>query len=119
MDRLTSVNLGKSFAEDAVRVLWHFTDVAHADRTRLAVVGLMFIVSESAKLNLVHKAIADGWNDARARLTKQMITDHVWRYVKMSRRLRRWKKGNYYAAQPDSELRAICLVLNGTVIPFL
>jgi hypothetical protein len=119
MDRLTSVNLGKSFAEDAVRVLWRFPDVAHSDSPSLAVVGLMFIVSESVKLNPVHDAIADGWKDTSARLTKQLMTVHVWRYVEMSRRLRHWKKGHYYAAQPDSELRAIYLVLNGTVIPFL
>jgi hypothetical protein len=119
MDRLTSARLGKSFATHAVRVLSRFPDVADGDNPRLALVGLMFVVSESARLNPVQEAIAGGWDwDTGTGFTKQLMTDHVCKYVDMSRRLRQWKRGGYAEQCPDSELRDICLVLNGTVTPF-
>ena len=118
MDRLTSANLGKTFATDAVDVLSRFTNVADGDNPRLELVGLMFMVSESAKMNPVHDAITRGWDTGKG-FTKELMTKYVWKYVEMSRRLRHWKKGGYARPQPDSELGAIYLVLNGTVIPFL
>ena len=118
MDRLTSANLGKIFAKDAVHVLSRFTNVADGDNPRLELVGLMFMVSESAKMNPVHDAITRGWDTGKG-FTKELMTKYVWKYVEMSRRLRHWKKGRYAQPQPDSELGAIYLVLNGTVIPFL
>jgi len=118
MDRLTSANLGKTFATDAVDVLSRFTNVADGDNPRLELVGLMFMVSESAKMNPVHDDITRGWDNGKG-FTKESMTKYVWKYVEMSRRLRHWKKGGYARPQPDSELGAIYLVLNGTVIPFL
>jgi hypothetical protein len=121
MDGLTSANLGKTFVTHAVDVLSRFPNVAggDGDNPRLAVVGLMFMVSESARMKPVHDAIARGWDTGKG-FTKQLMTDYVWKYVEMSRRLRHWKRENYAEEQrPFSELRAICLVLNGTVIPFL
>ncbi|XP_066379277.1 uncharacterized protein [Miscanthus floridulus] len=111
IDILTSANLGKTFATRAVRVLSRFPAVADDDNPRLAVVGLMFVVSESARLNPVHNAIACGWNTGTG-FTEKLMTDHVWKYVEMSRRLMHWKKGNYSEPQPTSELRDIYLVLN-------
>jgi hypothetical protein len=121
MDRLMSANLGKTFATHAVCLLSRFSQDVVADvyNHKLALVGLMFMVSESAKMNPVHDAIARGW-DTGTGFTKQLMTDYVWKYVEMSRRLRHWKKGSYAEEQcPNLELRAICLVLNGTVILFL
>jgi hypothetical protein len=117
---MKSAKLGKTFATDAVRVLSCYPDkVAGTEMSdRIAVVGLMFMVSESAKMNPVHKAIAGGW-DTGTGFTKQLMTDYVWKYVEMSWRLREWKGRNYAEPRPDSELHDICLVLNGTVIPFL
>ena len=112
MDRLTSANLGKTFATDAVDVLSRFTNVADGDNPRLELVGLMFMVSESARMNPVRDAIARGW-DTGTGFTKQLMTDYVWKYVEMSRHLRHWKRGNYAERRPDSELGDIYLVLNG------
>jgi hypothetical protein len=118
MDILTYAKLGKTFATDAVDVLSRFTNVAGGDNPRLELVGLMFIVSESARLNRVHDKIRRGWVNGNG-FEKELMTDHVWKYVEMSRRLRHWKRGGYAERRPDSELRDINLVLNGTVIPFL
>jgi hypothetical protein len=116
---LTSANLGKTFATHAVRVLSRFDpDRADVNNLRLALVGLMFMVSESAKMNPVHDAIARGW-DTGTGFTEQLMTDYVSKYVAMSRRLRQWKLRNYAGPHAYSELRAIYLVLNGTLIPFL
>jgi len=86
--------------------------VADVYNSRRAVVGLMFMVSESARMNPVHDAIARGW-DTGTGFTKQLMTDYVWKYAEMSRRLRHWKRGHYAERRPDSELRYIYLVLNG------
>ena len=114
MDRLTSANLGKNFATQAVGLLSRFDPnvVADVHNSRRAVVGLMFMVSESARMNPVHDAIARGW-DTGTGFTKQLMADYVWKYVEMSRRLRHWKRGNYAERRPDSELGDIYLVLNG------
>jgi len=80
--------------------------------SRRAIVGLMFMVSESTRMNPVRDAIARGW-DTGTGFTKQLMTDYVWKYVEMSRHLRHWKRGNYAERRPDSELRDIYLVLNG------
>ena len=64
MDRLTSANLGKNFATQAVGLLSRFdpNEVADVYNSRRAVVGLMFMVSESARMNPVRDAIARGWD---------------------------------------------------------
>ncbi|XP_066336727.1 uncharacterized protein [Miscanthus floridulus] len=113
MDRLTSANLGKTFATHAVRLLSRYPhEVDGIEMTpMLALVGLKFMVSESARMNPVRNAIARGW-DTGTGFTKQLMTDYVWKYVEMSRRLRHWKRGNYAERRPDSELRDIYLVLN-------
>lgn len=69
-------------------------------------------ISESTRMNPVRDAIARGW-DTGTGFTKQLMTDYVWKYVEMSRRLRHWKRGNYAERRPDSELGDIYLVLNG------
>jgi len=114
MDRLMSANLGKNFATQAVGLLSRFDPnvVADVHNSRRAVVGLMFMVSESARMNPVRDAIARGW-DTGTGFTKQLMTDYVWKYAEMSRRLRHWKRGHYAERRPDSELRDIYLVLNG------
>ncbi|XP_066341270.1 60 kDa jasmonate-induced protein-like [Miscanthus floridulus] len=121
MDRLMCANLGKTFATHAVRLLSRFDPNVVADvyNLRLALVGLMFMISESAKMNPVHNAITRGWDTGKG-FTKELMINYVWKYVEMSRRLREWKRRNYADPQPNSELLdAIYLVLNGTVIPFL
>ena len=108
MDRLTSANLGKNFATQAVGLLSRFDPNVVADvyNSRRAVVGLMFMGL------MFTTTIARGW-DTGTGFTKQLMTDYVWKYVEMSRRLRHWKRGNYAERRPDSELRDIYLVLNG------
>jgi hypothetical protein len=120
MDRLASARLGKNFATDAVHLLSRFDPNVVTDvyNLRLQVVGLMFMVSESAKMNPVHNDITSGWDTGKG-FTKESMTNYVWKYAEMSRRLRHWKKGDYAQPKPKSELDAIYLVLNGTVIPFL
>ena len=114
MDMLTSARLGKNFATHAVRLLSRYPhEVDGIEMTpMLALVGLKFMVSESARMNPVHDAIARGW-DTGTGFTKQLMTDYVWKYVEMSRRLRHWKRGNYAERRPNSELGDIYLVLNG------
>jgi len=64
MDMLTSVRLGKNFATHAVRLLSRYPhEVDGIEMTpMLALVGLKFMVSESARMNPVHDAIARGWD---------------------------------------------------------
>jgi hypothetical protein len=120
MDRLMSADLGKTLATHVVRLLSRFDPNVVTDvyNLRLQVVGLMFMVSESAKMNPVHNDITSGWDTGKG-FTKESMTNYVWKYAEMSRRLRHWKKGDYAQPKPKSELDAIYLVLNGTVIPFL
>ena len=68
VDKLNSKRLGKTFAAEAVRVLSRFDDSAISSRgwiigkpekkARLAVVALMVMICDSARIKPVHDAIA-------------------------------------------------------------
>jgi hypothetical protein len=118
VDKLTSANLGKSFATHAVRLLSRYDPaVADGDKpSRLALVGLSIMVCDSARMNPVHDIIVDGWNTGTGYNARRMCC-YIWKYKNMSRALRRWKISNYAEPRPNSQLDAIYLVLNGD-IPF-
>ena len=83
VDKLNSKRLGKTFAAEAVHVLSRFDDSAISSRgwiigkpekkARLAVVGLMVMICDSARIKPVHDAIARDWNNSGAKLTKQLM----------------------------------------------
>jgi hypothetical protein len=115
MRKLAGAHLGRDFAMHAVRKLSSSIqpnqEVDGLMRARLALAGLIFMVCEFARMNPVLDSIAGGWGTGTG-LTKQLITDYVWKYGEMSWRLLEWKRRNYPEPIPYSELRAVCLVLN-------
>jgi len=86
---LDSARLGKTFAAHAVRVLSRYPDVADGDNPRLALVGLSVMVCESAKMNPLHKAIADDW-ETGAKFTTRLLY-YIENWERLSRALLIWK----------------------------
>ena len=75
MDKLNLKRLGKTFAVEAVRELSQYSGPNKSDnnKARLAVVGLMVMICDSARIKPVHDAIARDWNNTGAKLTKQLM----------------------------------------------
>ena len=71
VDKLNSKRLGKTFAAEAVRELSRFDN--SSEKSRLAVVGLMVMICDSARIKPVHDAIARDWNNTGAKLPKQLM----------------------------------------------
>ncbi|CAL4995358.1 unnamed protein product [Urochloa decumbens] len=159
VETLTDARLGRCFAVDAVRVLSCFpewVDGTDMDpviallrgldgrdmNPMMALAGLIFMVCESARMNVLHNLFADGWGlgkfgDTRLtpemliskrKKTKEMLECYVWNYGKMSSDLRTWMSNGYAKSRdfsshkevsrtdvemhPISQLQDVYLVLN-------
>ncbi|OEL34590.1 hypothetical protein BAE44_0004391, partial [Dichanthelium oligosanthes] len=88
---LNTAKLGKDFATKAVRVLSRYPDVEDVAEIypRLALLGLMIMVCESAKLQPLHDAIADDWEPG-TKFTKKLI-GYIRNWGNMSQTLLHWK----------------------------
>jgi len=114
VDKLNSKRLGKTFAAEAVRVLSRFDDSAISSRgwiigkqkARLAVVGLMVKICDSARIKPVHDAIARDWNNTGAKLPKQLMY-YVQNWLLISSALVAWKRSSYKTWNSDRELEKI------------
>lgn len=96
VDKLNSERLGKTSAANAVRVLSRFSNRTGEDdaEARLALVRLMVMISDSAKLNPVLDTIAGGWNNG-TEFTKQLADyirywDHISTALVDSKKSRKW-----------------------------
>lgn len=93
---LNSADLGKAFAEKAVRVLSRFSKdepVADLMDPRLALAGLIVMFCESAKINPVRDSFLDGWNTG-ARFTNQLM-QYMSHWELISIALLDWKDIGY------------------------
>ncbi|CAL4995351.1 unnamed protein product [Urochloa decumbens] len=108
---LDSARLGRTFAADAVRVLSRFAGApAEADgdddaRARLALVGLIVMVCEAARMNPLRDAIARGWNTG-TEFTEQLM-EYIGHWELISVALLDWKDGNYGKWTMDPRLAEI------------
>ncbi|XP_034606710.1 60 kDa jasmonate-induced protein isoform X2 [Setaria viridis] len=92
-EKLDSLWLGKNFAADAVRELSCFSPDGDAASARQALAGLIVMVCESAKMNPLHKTIADGWNTG-AGFTKRLMA-YIGHWELISSALLDWKDESY------------------------
>jgi virulence-associated protein VapD len=117
MKKLAGAHLGREFVMKAVGVLSRYPDVAAGDNPRLALVGLIFMVCESARMNPLHNAFARGWSTGTG-FTEELMKRYVWNYSDKSRKLRKWKDKRYAESgelpHPIKELQDVYLVLNTT-----
>ncbi|KAK8447286.1 hypothetical protein SEVIR_8G041200v4 [Setaria viridis] len=106
--KLDSMRLGKNFAADAVRVLSRFSpDEADGDEAsaKQALAGLIVMVCESARMNPLHKTIADGWNTG-AGFTKRLMA-YIGHWELISIALLDWKDERYGRWTMDPRLADI------------
>jgi hypothetical protein len=87
-----STGLGKTFAADAVHVLSRFVNVAHP-KYRQALLVLMVMVRDSARIEPIRKAIADDWDNG-TKLTEQ-LKDYRRNWLEISRALLDWRDHAY------------------------
>ncbi|XP_066336723.1 uncharacterized protein [Miscanthus floridulus] len=124
---LAQVNPGQDFAMDAVHVLSCFPAwVDDRISPRLALVRLILIVCESARMNPIYNFFISSWSrstqDYRVffdrELTQDLMCDYVLnKYGRMSCQLLAWKSRRYTNPNPISLLRDIYLVLNYRLDP--
>jgi hypothetical protein len=130
--RLACMNMGRQFAKKAVHVLSSFPDWVDEDLTvhisrsstpvkrilnpRMALVGLIVMVCESARLSPIYNFIARWWS-SNMEFTKDLMRDYVLNHGRMSRELLTWKSSGYTDPYPISQLQDIYLVLNYRLDP--
>ncbi|XP_066339361.1 uncharacterized protein [Miscanthus floridulus] len=110
VDKLNSERLGKTSAVNAVRVLSRFSTrnpvSANGEaEARLALVRLMVMICDSARMNPVLDAIASGWNNGTG-FTKQLM-DYIRYWDLISTVLRYWRDSSYRTWEKDDYLEAI------------
>ncbi|KAL6600619.1 hypothetical protein ACP70R_045419 [Stipagrostis hirtigluma subsp. patula] len=92
--QLSTARLGKTFVMNAVRTLSRYPDIEDGDMNpRLALVGLIILVCESAKLNPLCKTFEDNWNNG-AEFTQPMV-DYIVNWKSMSKMLLYWRNLAY------------------------
>ncbi|KAL6591826.1 hypothetical protein ACP70R_049689 [Stipagrostis hirtigluma subsp. patula] len=92
--QLSTARLGKTFVMNAVRTLSRYPDIEDGDMNpRLALVGLIILVCESAKLNPLCKTFEDNWNNG-AEFTQPMV-DYIVNWKSMSKMLQYWRNLAY------------------------
>ncbi|CAD6258080.1 unnamed protein product [Miscanthus lutarioriparius] len=110
VDKLNSERLGKTSAVNAVRVLSRFSkrNLVSANgeaEARLALVRLMVMICDSARMNPVLDAIAGGWNNGTG-FTKQLM-DYIRYWDLISTALRDWRDSRYRRWEKDDNLEGI------------
>jgi hypothetical protein len=118
----------------AVRTLSRYPDVQDDDMNpRIAVVGLMVVFCDSAKLDHLQKSFAEmeDWGTSRVEFTEEMV-EYVLAWEEISRTLMHWKR-HFYREWPQNSklvngnginitskeeaLKAVHLVLNRNALP--
>ncbi|XP_066341261.1 60 kDa jasmonate-induced protein-like [Miscanthus floridulus] len=110
VDKLNSERLGKTSAVNAVRVLSRFSEgnllSANGEaEARLALVRLMVMICDSARMNPVLDAIAGGWNNGTG-FTKQLM-DYIRYWDRISTALQDWRDSSYRTWEKDDKLEGI------------
>lgn len=119
------------FVMNAVRTLSRYPDVQDDDMNpRIAVVALMIVSCESAKLEFLHKSFEAHWGANKVEFVTEDMKDHVSAWEEMSRTLMHWKY-HFYRSWPETSkmlkqinitsqglaLDAVHLVLNRPALP--
>ncbi|KAL6640836.1 hypothetical protein ACP70R_021959 [Stipagrostis hirtigluma subsp. patula] len=90
---LDNAKLGKHFAMNAVRTLSRYPDVEDGKNHRLELVGLLIMICESVRLNPIHDAVVDGWDNGARFIQRYM--GYIWNWGAISRALLIWKDRGY------------------------
>ncbi|KAL6640837.1 hypothetical protein ACP70R_021960 [Stipagrostis hirtigluma subsp. patula] len=105
LEKLHSVRLGKVFATAAVHTLSRYPDVEDGEDPRLALVGLLIMVCETAKLNPLQRHFEDGW-ETEKEFTPTLM-EYIWNWGPISRALLTWKEEGYSGWNKESRLKSI------------
>ncbi|KAL6640828.1 hypothetical protein ACP70R_021951 [Stipagrostis hirtigluma subsp. patula] len=95
---LTSTGLDRAFAERAVRRLscYHPDDVDDDNPTRLALVSLIVLICEAARMEPIFRALLPTWNinssEMRRHVDTEVLKEYIWDYwYSTSANLIKWK----------------------------
>lgn len=105
---LNNAGQRKDFVMNAVRTLSRYPDVEDGMNPKIAVVALMIVSCESAKLDFLHKSIETDWGtkvafteEMMAPATSKKMKHYILAWEEMSRTLLHWKY-HFYRKWPQS-----------------